>query len=353
MNDESNNKIPAELQRYSRQIRFPHFGIAGQQKLSQSTALVVGCGALGSIICNTLARAGVGRLKIVDRDFVEISNLQRQVLYDELDVAENLPKAIAAAKKLRAINSQVAIEPIVADVDPANIESLIDGVGVIVDGTDNFEIRFLINDVSAKHSIPWVYGGCLGADGQTMTIWPGETACLNCLMLDGPPPPGSTPTCDSFGIMAPIINVIASLQANEAIKILSGNREAISRKLSDFSTWENEFRQMDVSKLRERVDCPTCKHQRYEWLNGTRGSYGTVLCGRNAVQLSYPDSDPISLEELAKRLERVGSVSVNRFLLKLDVDDFSITAFPDGRAIISGTDDIAVARKLYAQYLGS
>ena len=349
----STDEVPAGFERYSRQIRFPHFGIEGQHNLSESTALVVGCGALGSIICNTLARAGVGRLRIVDRDFVEISNLQRQVLYDEQDVADNLPKAIAASKKLQAINSQVVVEPIVADVDPSNIESLLDGVGVIIDGTDNFEIRFLINDVSVKHSIPWIYGGCLGADGQTMTVLPGQTACLNCLMLDGPPPPGSTPTCDSFGIMAPIINVIASLQANEAIKILSGNVAATSRKLSIFSTWENDFRQMDVSKLRDSVDCPTCKQGQYDWLNGTRGSYGTVLCGRNAVQLSFPDSDPISLVELAERLEQVGTVSRNRFLLKLKVDDFSITVFPDGRAIIAGTDDIAVARRLYAQYLGS
>ena len=349
----SNDEIPPELQRYSRQIRFPRFGIESQRRLSRSVALVVGCGALGSIICNTLTRAGVGRLKIVDRDFLEISNLQRQVLFDENDVANNLPKAIAAAEKLRVINSQVEIEPIVADVDSSNIEAFADGVNIILDGTDNFEVRFLINDVSIKHSIPWVYGGCLGADGQTMTIIPGQTACLNCLLLDGPPPPGTTPTCDSFGILSPIINVIASLQANEAIKILSGNQDAINRKLSIFSLWENDFRQMNVSNLRDKVNCPTCKQGRLEWLSGQRGSHSAVLCGRNAVQLSFPEREAISLEQLEQRLRPLGRVERNRFLLRFFVNEFSITAFPDGRAIVSGTDDVSVARKLYVQYLGA
>lgn len=348
-----NDDIPPELQRYSRQIRFPRFGLESQRRLQNSAALVIGCGALGSIICNTLARSGVGRLRIVDRDFLEVSNLQRQVLFDEEDVKNNLPKSIAAAEKLGRINSEVEIEPIVADVTASNIESHIDGMNIILDGTDNFEIRFLINDVSVKHSVPWVYGGCLGADGQTMTILPGETACLNCLMLDGPPPPGTTATCDSFGILAPIINVIASIQSNEAIKILSGNRDAISRKLSIFSLWENQFRQMDVSQLRDSVDCPTCQQRKFEWLSGQLGSQSAVLCGRNAVQLSFPQREAISLDQLETRLKPLGAVERNRFLLKFSVDDYSITAFPDGRAIVSGTDDIAVARKLHAQYLGS
>ena len=284
------DKIPPELQRYSRQIRFPQFGVESQRRLQNSTALVIGCGALGSVIGNTLTRAGVGSLRIVDRDFLEISNLQRQVLFDEQDVADNLPKSIAAAEKLRRVNSQVVIEPIVADVTAASIEQLIEGVDVILDGTDNFEIRFLINDVSVKHSIPWVYGGCLGADGQSMTIIPGETACLNCLMSAGPPPPGTTPTCDSFGILAPIINIIASIQASEAIKILSGHREAISRQLSIVSLWENQFRQMDISRLREKTVCRTCRQGNFDWLSGKRGSHSAVLCGRNAVQLSFPEA---------------------------------------------------------------
>jgi len=351
-NDDLQSTTPQES-RYARQVRFPPFGEAGQQRLLESTALIVGCGALGSVIANTLARAGVGHLRIVDRDFLEKSNLQRQVLYDELDVEKGLPKAIAAAEKLRRINSEIEIEPIVADVDASNVESLCEGVNVILDGSDNFEIRFLLNDASVKLSIPWIYGGCLGADGQTMTILPGETACLNCLMLDGPPPPGTTPTCDSFGIMASIINVIASLQSNEAIKILSGNLDAVSRKLSVFSLWENDVRQLDISKLRDQVDCPTCKQQKFEWLSGDRGSHSAVLCGRNAVQLSFPDRPEISLDELEKRLKDLGRVETNPFLLRFYIGEFVITVFPDGRAIVSGTEDISVARKLYAQYLGN
>lgn len=343
---------PAES-RYARQVRFPPIGESGQQELQQSRALIVGCGALGSVIANTLARSGVGKLRIIDRDFLEKSNLQRQVLYDEEDVKSGFPKAIAAANKLRRINSEIEVEPIVADVDATNVESYCDDVDVILDGSDNFEIRFLLNDASVKLSIPWIYGGCLGADGQTMTILPGETACLNCLMLDGPPPPGTTPTCDSFGILAPIINVIASIQSGEAIKILSGNRDSVSRKLNVFALWDNDVRQLDVSKLRDVVDCPTCKQRQFHWLSGDRGSHSAVLCGRNAVQLSFPDRQSISLTELKGRLEELGRVESNPFLLRFHVEEFVLTIFPDGRAIVSGTEKVSVARKLYAQYLGS
>ena len=315
--------------------------------------MIVGCGALGSVIANTLTRAGVGFLRIVDRDFLEKSNLQRQVLYDEADVESGLPKAIAAANRLRQINSEIQIEPVVADVDASNIESLCNDVDVILDGSDNFEIRFLINDVSVKHGIPWVYGGCLGADGQTMTILPDESACLNCLMLDGPPPPGTTPTCDSFGILSPIINVIASIQSSEAIKILSGNLNSVSRKLNVFALWDNDIRQLNVANLRDQVDCPTCKQNQFEWLSGNRGSHSAVLCGRNAVQLSFPDRQDVSLQELKSRLESLGRVECNQFLLRFHIEEFVLTVFPDGRAIVSGTEEVSVARKLYAQYLGS
>jgi len=348
-----NGKGKITESRYARQIRFPAIGEAGQELLGQARALIVGCGALGSVIANTLARAGVGHLRIVDRDFLEQSNLQRQVLYDEADVKSGLPKAIVAANKLAAINSEIEIEPIVTDVDASNIESLCQNVDIILDGSDNFEIRFLINDVAVKHSIPWVYGGCLGADGQTMTILPGKSACLNCLMLDGPPPPGTTPTCDSFGILSPIINVIASIEASEAIKILSGNVDAVSKKLSVFALWENSVRQIDVSNLRDQVDCPTCKSKQFDWLDGNRGSHSAILCGRNAVQLSFPERESIELEELDGRLNSLGKVERNSHLLRFHVDQFVMTVFPDGRAIVSGTEDIAVARKLYAQYLGS
>jgi len=343
--------MPHDLARYVRQMRYPPIGETGQRRLTESTVLVCGCGALGSVLANTLVRAGVGHVRIVDRDFVETTNLQRQVLFDEEDVAAQLPKAAAAAQRLRRINSQVTVEPIVADVDAANVEQLCDGVDAIVDGTDNFETRFLLNDASVKLGVPWVYGGCLGAEGQTMTILPKDTACLRCLMRDCPPP-GSTPTCDTAGILGPAVNVIASLQATEAMKILSGNREAVSRQLTVVELWDNRIRQVDVSKLRDQVDCPTCRHDEFPWLTGEQGSRSAVLCGRNAVQLSHVGA-AVSLDELARRLEGVGQITRNAFLLKLAVEQYEITVFPDGRAIIGGTDDVAEARTVYAKYVGS
>ncbi|MEQ8789007.1 MAG: ThiF family adenylyltransferase [Pirellulaceae bacterium] len=342
----------ADLSRYVRQMRYPPLGEAGQQRLSQSRALICGCGALGSVLANTLARAGVGHLRIVDRDFLELNNLQRQVLYDEDDVAAGIPKAVAAEAKLKKINSQITIEAIVADVDHRNIAELADGCGVLLDGTDNFETRFLLNDAAVRLGIPWVYGGCIGDDGQTMTILPGETPCLHCLMQDGPPPPGTTETCDSAGILSPIINVIASLEANEAIKILSGNRAATSRVLCVFELWENRIRQIKLDNL-ATVDCPTCKRREFPWLEGRRGSHTAVLCGRNAVQLSFPDRERLDLASLEKKLAGVGRVTRNRFLLRLEVDDYTATVFPDGRAIIGGTEEIAEARTVYAKYIGN
>jgi len=340
------------LDRYVRQMRYPPFSEEGQRNLSRSRALVCGCGALGSVVANTLARAGVGSLRIVDRDFLELNNLQRQVLYDEQDVADGLPKAIAAQRKLQRINSAIEIEAHVADVEPSNIDSLLDGVDVIVDGTDNFETRFLLNDVSINRGLPWIYGGCIGCEGQTMTILPGETACLRCLMQDCPPP-GTTPTCDTVGVLGPIVNVIASIEAMEAIKILSGRPQSISKNLTVFELWDNRIRQVDLAALRESVNCPTCKQNEFEWLSGRQGSHTAVLCGRNAVQLSFPDRQALSLDSLAQQLEEVGEVSRNPFLLRLKVDDYELTVFPDGRAIISGTDDIPLARTLYAKYIGA
>ena len=352
MPDEDSQNAPLN-DRYSRQTRFPHIGDEGQQKIGASTVLLIGCGALGSVIADSLVRAGVGTLRLVDRDFLELSNLQRQTLFDEEDVAGGLPKSIAAANRLAKINSNVKIEPHVMDVDSGNIASLVDGVDLILDGSDNFEIRFLINDASIKWNIPWIYGGCLGADGQAMVILPGETACLNCLMMDGPPAPGTTATCDSFGILAPIINVIGSFQVMEALKILSGNPDAINRKLNVFEMWTNDFRQLDMSRLRESVDCPTCKQQKFQWLSGDRESQSAILCGRNAVQINPQQKASLSLPELAERLERAGRVETNKFLLRFFVDDFKVTVFPDGRAIISGTDELATAKKIYAQYIGA
>jgi len=339
------------LDRYVRQVRYPPLGEQGQRRLAAGRALICGCGALGSVLANSLVRAGVGAVRIVDRDFVELSNLPRQVLFDEQDVASQLPKAVAAAERLRAINSEVRIEPVVADVDHTNVEDLCDGVDVIVDGTDNFQTRFLVNDAAVKLGVPWVYGGCLGAEGQTMTILPGETACLRCLLRECPPP-GATPTCDTAGILGPVVGVIASIEAVEAIKILSGNRQAISRNLTVVELWDNQIRQVDVATLREQVDCPTCKHGEYPWLSGKEGGHTAVLCGRGAVQLSHTGSG-VSLDELARRLEGVGRLTRNAYLLRLAVDQYELTVFPDGRAIIAGTDDVAVARTVYAKYIGN
>lgn len=341
------------LDRYIRQMRFQPFGDSGQEQLAKSRVLVCGCGALGSILANTLTRAGVGHTRIVDRDFLELNNLQRQVLYTEQDVDDGLPKAIAAQRHLERINSSIEIEAIVADVSSANILDLADGVDCIVDGTDNFETRFLINDASVQTGIPWVYGGCIGAEGQTMTILPNETACLHCLMQAGPPPPGTTPTCDSAGILSMIINVIASIQACEAIKILSGNLEAISRKLQVFDIWENRIRQIDLSALRNGNNCPACNNREFAWLNGEMGSQTAVLCGRNAVQLSFPEHSGVSLDELKEKLQTVGQVTCNSFLLKLAVEDVAVTVFPDGRAIVQGTEDESKARSIYAKYIGN
>ena len=339
------------LDRYVRQMRYAPLGEAGQQRLAASRALVCGCGALGSVLANTLVRAGVGTVRIVDRDFVETNNLQRQVLFDEADVAAQLPKAIAAAEKLRKINSEVEVEAIVADVDSTNIEKLASGVDVIVDGTDNFETRFLINDFSVDRGVPWVYGGCLGAEGQTMTILPGQTACLRCLIPDCPPP-GSMPTCDTAGILGPIVGVIASIQAIETMKILSGHAEAVSRRLTVVELWNASVRQVNIASLRDQVDCPTCKHRQFPWLSGKEGSRSAVLCGRNAVQLSHHGA-AISLEQLARQLAGVGQVTRNPFLLRLKVDAYEVTVFADGRAIVGGTSDVATARTVYAKYVGN
>jgi molybdopterin/thiamine biosynthesis adenylyltransferase len=341
----------SNLDRYIRQIRYAPLGEAGQRRLVESRALVCGCGALGNVLAAMLVRAGVGSVRIVDRDFVETNNLQRQLLFDEDDVARDLPKAVAAAEKLRKANRQVHVEPVVADLNHRNVEELLDGVDVIVDGTDNFETRFLVNDASVRLGVPWVYGGCLGAEGQTMTILPGETPCLRCLMQECPPP-GTTPTCDVAGVLGPIVGVIASIEAVEAIKILSGNRQAVSRSLTVVELWDSQLRQVDVSGLRDQVDCPTCKRGQFPWLSGKEGSQSAVLCGRNAVQLTHAGAS-LSLDDLARQLEGIGQVTRNQFLLRLKVDQYELTLFPDGRAIVAGTDDVSVAKTVYAKYVGN
>lgn len=346
-------KLPAGFARYDRQIRFGGIGEEGQRRLRQSRVLVVGLGALGSTSAEMLARAGVGQLRLVDRDWLELSNLQRQSLYCEADVSEQLPKAIAAARRLGEINSEVQHEPLVVDVTPGNIRQLVEQVDLIIDATDNFETRFLLNDISLACSIPWVYGGCLGAEGQTMTIVPGETACFRCLMPEGPPAPAEMPTCDTAGIIAPIIHLISAVQVSEGLKLLSGNRAAVSRLLQCFSLWDQRHRQIDVSRLRESSSCPACHNHQYDWLSGDRGSQSVVLCGRNAVQIRPAMGQSISLEEAARRWSGLGAVTCNRYFAKLQLAEFLVTLFPDGRAIIEGTTDPVVAKRVYTQYVGT
>jgi adenylyltransferase/sulfurtransferase len=345
---EPNENAPS-LERYARQFRYARLGEEGQRRLGESRALVCGCGALGSVAADILARAGVGHLRIVDRDFLEMHNLQRQVLYDESDVAAGLPKAIAAAAKLRRINSEIEIEPIVTDITAATLPGLCACADLILDGTDNFETRYLLNEAALKFNIPWVYGGAIGASGQTMTILPGETACLRCVLPEAPPP-GSMPSCETAGILASAAHVVASLQACEAIKILSGNRAAINGRLTVIDLWDNEVRQVGLDGLMQQ-GCPTCREADYPWLAGRLGSQSAVLCGRNAVQLA-PVAGEIALDALAEKLAAVGTVTRNPFLLRLAVGDYKLTIFPDGRAIIGGTDDIATARTLYSRYIG-
>jgi adenylyltransferase/sulfurtransferase len=339
------------LERYSRQMRFPGIGADGQRRLLDSHVTLCGCGALGTVLANALVRAGVGHLRLIDRDFIETHNLQRQVLFDEHDVAENLPKAEAAARKLGAINSAVHVEPVVVDIDRTNILELTRDADLILDGTDNFEIRYLINDVAVKLGKPWVYGGCIGSHGQTMTILPGETPCLRCV-FEAAPAPGEAATCETAGVLAPIVNVIASIQATEAFKILAGRRDRVSRELVYIDVWENHQRRIKIAPLLGKVDCPCCQHRRFEWLNGEQGSHTTSLCGRNAVQVAHRASSQLRFEELARHLQPLGEVTYNRFLLKFSVEGHEFAVFPDGRAIIKGTSDVERARTLYAKYIG-
>jgi adenylyltransferase/sulfurtransferase len=339
------------LERYSRQMRFAGIGEAGQRRLLASHVTLCGCGALGTVLANALVRAGVGHLRLIDRDFIETHNLQRQVLFDEHDVAENLPKAEAAARKLGAINSSVHVEPVVTDIDRTNIVDLVDDADVILDGTDNFEIRYLINDVAVKLRKPWVYGGSIGSHGQTMTILPGETPCLRCV-FEAAPAPGEAATCETAGVLSPIVNIIASFQVTEALKILTGRRDQISRDLIYVDVWDNIQRRIKIAPLFGKVDCPCCRHRKFEWLEGHHGAHTTSLCGRNAVQVAHRSATRLNFEELARHLEPLGEVTYNRFLLKFSADGYEFTVFPDGRAIIKGTSDVDKARTLYAKYIG-
>jgi len=340
------------LDRYSRQVRFPSLREAGQRKLMESRVTICGCGALGTVLANHLVRAGVGHVRIVDRDFIEVHNLQRQILFDETDVSDNLPKAEAAARKLRLINSAIEIEAVVTDIDHTNILELVEDADLILDGTDNFETRYLINDAAVKLNKPWIFGGVIGSEGQTMTIVPGKTPCIRCL-IETSPPPGMTPTCETAGVLGPAVSVIASFEAVEAIKLLSGAHDALNTELIMIDIWDWTFRRLKVAGLKGKVDCPCCCQRKFDWLDGSLGSHTTTLCGRNAVQIATRRSEPLNFPEMASRLASLGDVRHNNFMLRFQTEGHEFTVFPDGRAIIKGTNDIAKARTLYAQFVGS
>ncbi|HET6373501.1 MAG TPA: ThiF family adenylyltransferase, partial [Candidatus Polarisedimenticolia bacterium] len=296
-------------------------------------------------------RAGVGRLRIIDRDFVDTSNLQRQLLFDEDDVRELKPKAVAAADKLSRANSAIQVEGVVADVTPETIVDLVRGVSLILDGTDNFETRFLINDVSVRHDIPWIYAACVGSYGLTMNVLPGETACLKCVM-ESAPQPGSVPTCDTAGILGPVVTLIAGLQSMEALKYLSGNRDAMSEEMVSYDAWTQTLTRLKMPKGGGRRRCETCDGLEFAHLSG-RGSRSITLCGRNSVQITPEAGGALSLTDLAARLSGLVPVQSTRFLLRFQADGLQVSVFPDGRAIVSGTKDPAAARTVYARYVGA
>ncbi|MFC2007238.1 ThiF family adenylyltransferase [Chloroflexota bacterium] len=335
------------IDRYSRQVLFAGVGGDGQGRLGRSSVAIIGCGALGTIIATSLVRAGVGRVRIIDRDFIELHNLQRQVLFDEDDIENQLPKAIAAERHLKKVNSSVEIEGIVADVNCTNVERFISDTDLVLDGLDNRETRLLINDACLKHKIPWVYGGAISSSGMTMNIIPGESPCFRCC-TPVPSGGGVALTCDTVGIISSAPFIIGSLQAVEALKILVGAEE-INRDLIVIDVWKGEFNRF---KINRRHDCPACQG-RYEFLEGKFGVRATVLCGQNAVQVSNPVTAALSFEELAARLRPSGDVSYNEYMLRFTVDNREMVIFPDGRTIVKNTVDESSARAFYNKYIAT
>jgi adenylyltransferase/sulfurtransferase len=336
-------------ERYSRQTLFHGIGVEGQRRLASGRVAIVGCGATGSALAGLLARAGVGKLRIIDRDYVEPSNLQRQSLFDEKDALESLPKAIAAARKIASFNSEIAVEPEVNDLTPANIEGLLEGMDLILDGTDNFETRYLLNDHAVKHSIPWIYSAAVGSYGVTMNILPAKTACLACIFPDSPR--GIVETCETSGILNSAVNVVASIAVTEVLKLLVAGPDApqLRRTLLSFDVWSNEHG--EISAAQPRPDCRACGTKDFIHLGG-EGRAHITLCGRNSVQI-HEHQRPIDFAEMDRRLQPHGVVRHNDFVLKFWHDPYEMTLFPDGRAIIKGTTDTAIARSLYARYVGS
>jgi adenylyltransferase/sulfurtransferase len=334
-------------QRYSRQLLFSGIGAEGQRRLAIARVAVVGCGATGSALASLLSRAGVGTIRIVDRDYVEPSNLQRQSLFDESDAAESLPKAIAAARKIAAFNSQIVVDPHVADLTPSNIAALLEGMQLILDGTDNFETRYLINDFAVQQSLPWIYTAAVGSYGVTMNIIPGKTACLACIFPEAPR--GMFETCETAGVLNTAVNWAASVTATEAVKLLVGAEKRLRRTLLSFDLWSNQHG--EVTAARPRVGCSVCRERKFLHLAG-KDRPQVTLCGRNSVQI-HERTRTVDLAEMSRRLKPHGAVRHNDFVLKFWHEPYEMTLFPDGRAIIKGTTDTTVARSLYARYVGS
>ena len=341
----------AQIQeRYSRQILFNGIGPEGQRRLGESRALLVGCGALGSAHAEALARAGVGKLRIVDRDFVEASNLQRQTMFTEQDAADRTPKAVAAANHIRELNSEIQVEAEIADVNHSNIERLVEGCDVVLDGTDNFATRYLINDACVKHDRNWIYGAAVGSYGVTMTIRPQQTPGLRCVFEEAPPA-ASAPTCDTAGVIMPIISVVAAVQVSEALKLLTGDLAALHGSLMQFDVWRNEWRKIKPGP--PAPDCPTCGRKKFSTLEAAAGDFAAVMCGRNAVQISPSQPTQVDFKALAERLKGAGDVKFNDYLLRFRTGEFELTVFQDARSIIRGTDEMKTARSLYAKYIGN
>jgi molybdopterin/thiamine biosynthesis adenylyltransferase len=336
-------------ERYSRQILFRPFGRAGQEALGAARCVVIGCGALGAAVVEMLVRAGVGSVTVVDRDLVEISNLHRQSLFTEADVTEGLPKAVAARRALSRLNSEVSVSSLVRDVSFDNIEEICAGASVIVDGTDNFETRYLINDFCFKNTVPWIYGACLGSFGAAGALVPGVTPCFRCLCQE-PPAAGSVETCDTAGVIGPIVHIVAAYQVTQVLKLMTGGRHQEFRLLQ-VDVWDDSFRTLAVEGMKS-ASCPCCGRGEFPFLEGKRHSQMTRLCGRNAVQVSPGRPVRIDFEALANRLAAAGRAQYNEYMLKISLPPYEIALFPDGRSIIKGTEDFAEARSVYARYVG-
>ncbi len=338
------------LDRYSRQTLFRPIGKAGQERLLNSSVTIIGCGALGTVLANNLCRAGVGRLVIADRDFIEMNNLQRQILFDEDDVTRRVPKAIAAAERLHHINSDVQIEALVEDINADGIEALVSQTDLVLDATDNFETRYLLNDVCIKYQRPWIYSGVIASYGVTMNIIPSDTPCLRCVFPELPAP-GTTPTCDTAGVLNGIVGAITGVASTEALKILLKS-EQMSRAMVWMDVWENTYERIELPR---QPDCPACGQHHYEFLDTLTGTASSSLCGRNAVQVRGNAGNRgarLDFATLAERLRPLTEVNYNEYLLRFTIDGYDMTVFPDARAIIKGTDDEQVARSVYARYIG-